>query len=168
MKTLVEIGEAARNLLRIVEEEGADGEIPAELDSFFSALAEEKERKLDSYVALIRHCQLRASARRDEADRLASRAEVDENIVKRLKARLQFFMELTGEKSIETDRYKITLAKNGGLQPVVVACKPAELPPEFQQADIKPRTEDIRNALLAGNEIPGCSLAPRQSHIRIY
>jgi hypothetical protein len=57
-------------------------------------LADERDRKLDNYCALMRELEQRAAVREAEAQRLLKLAEIDLNSVKRLKQRLKSFLKM--------------------------------------------------------------------------
>jgi Siphovirus Gp157 len=173
MPSLLEINAdlvAFRQLLEETAEANA-GEITPEaeqvLDEWFAALGQERDAKLDNYVALIRDYTLRAAARREEMERLAMRVKVDENQARRLKDRLKLFLELQGQKKIETARYRIAVAANGGKQAVEVLVPAGELSAIYQRLKVEVDTEALREALTAGKEVAGARLQPRGTHLRI-
>ena len=95
------------------------------------------------------------------------RVRVDENLAKSLKDRLKFFFELQGMKKLETERYKITVAGNGGKQALEVNTIATELPEEFQKIVVEADADKIRDAIADGKEVKGCKLLPRGTHLRI-
>jgi hypothetical protein len=129
---------------------------------------EERDRKLDNYAALIAELNARAEARRHEAKRLTSRAQADESKARSLKSMLQWFFSQHGYSSIETARYRLTLARNGGKAPLCIDECPLEtLPDEFVKVTREPNTEAIRAALEAGQELEFAWLGERAYSIRI-
>lgn len=126
-----------------------------------------RDDKLDRYAALIRECEARADTRRAEAKRLTDRAKVDENKAEGLKRTLKWFFEAHELKRIETPRFKLTLAKNGGRAGVEVLAPPEELPPEFVRTKREPDVDAIRTALEAGQFLPFATLKERGHSIRI-
>ncbi len=166
--TLLEIGDGVKALQDLLEQ---DGEIPAEfervIEAWFDELGDAQEQKLDAYVSIIREHQLRASVRKEEQERLAMRVRADENVAKRLKDRLKLYLELTGQRKVETRRYKISIANNGGKVPVEIKCHPSELPPAYQRTVIEADMDAIRNDLDRGEEVEGASLGVRGNHLRI-
>ena len=169
-ENLLEIGQDVNALAELID--GLEGgemtpETEAALESFFAEIGEARDRKLDGYCALIRTWILRAAARREETERLAMLVQSEENKAKILKERLKMFLEMTGTKRIDTARYRITLCGNGGKLPLDYPEDPTQLPETFQRIEIKADTETIRNALENGEDVPGCRLLPRGSHVRI-
>ena len=98
---------------------------------WFEQLGEERNQKLDNYAALIADIESRAQVRRDEAKRLVDRARIDENKAALLKERLRLFFESHGLKTVETSRYRLTLAQNGGKLPLLVDVSVDGLPEEY-------------------------------------
>jgi hypothetical protein len=171
--TLLQISEELVAFRSIVEEnaDAAGGEITpdveATLDAWFADLQRDKRAKIDNYCAFVRELELRASVRRAEQDRLAKRVHADEATAKWLKTRLKTFLEIQGERCVETDRYKVTVCANGGKLNLDVAPPATELPPEYQTVQTVANMDAIRSALAEGKEIAGCRILPRGSHLRI-
>lgn len=165
MASLFAIGDSLQDILFRIEEN--DGELDAALEAWFENVQEDLQAKADGYAALISEFQARSLARKAEADRLAELSATDANMAKRLKNRLLAFMEMNSIPRIDTPRYRITVAKNGGLVPVKVMVTGEELPPSYQRHAITPDLDAIREALLAGKEVPGAALLPRGCHLRV-
>src|SRR5690242_11723314 len=143
--TLIDIGHDLQTLLLLLEESGGEvlPEHEAAIDAWFAEIGAKESGKIDGYVALIREFTLRAAARTEECERLKMRVAADENAAKRSKERLKLYMEMTQQKTIETPRYKVTVAKNGGRVPIDVAIAPTSLPPEFQRVKIEADVDRI-------------------------
>jgi hypothetical protein len=139
------------------------------IDSWFEQLGSERDRKLDNYCALIAEMEVRAEARKAEAQRLLELASSEENRAKLLKDRLKWFFETHNVKTIETARYRLTLAGNGGKAPLILkdGVSPTELPKHFQKLSIEPDTSAIREALERGEELDFAVLGERGTSIRI-
>jgi len=169
MPTLIDIGNEMQALMALLNE--TDGELNPEtekaLDAFFAEISADQNAKVDGYCALVRQEELLAAARRSEVERLQKRVAVGENFAKHLKQRLKDYMERTGQAKIETRRYKVSVAGNGGKLPVNVSTPPDQLPPEFQRQRIEADTDKIRAALEAGQAVPGARLESRGTHLRI-
>jgi hypothetical protein len=171
MATLLQIEADAQALLDLIE--GTDAELTSEtesaLDVWFKEVESAEASKLEGYCKIIRTFELRAAARKEEAERLAKLVRAEENKAKRLKERLKFHLEATGKHRIDTATYRITLVANGGPVPFEMPPDARELPPEYVNEIVthKPRIEDIRDALAAGKAVPGCRLRERGCHVRI-
>jgi len=80
-------------------------------------------------------------------------ASTEENRAKFLKDRLKWFFETHSIRTVETARYRLSLARNGGKAPLILkdGVLPTELPNHFQRVSIDPDTTAIREALERGN-----------------
>ncbi len=170
MKTLLNIADDVRALATLIDDlEG--GEIDAELghvlDGWFAQIGEERDRKLSAYHGLCRYYTLLVSGAKEERERLDMLVHSREAKLKGLKDRLALFFGMTGIKKFEGMSGNLTLCNNGGLQPLEVKPIPEELDRRFQRIRVEAHTDAIREALKAGEDIPGCRLLPRGQHIRI-
>jgi len=144
-----------------------------ELQAWFTELLEEKQterdRKLDNYAALITELEARATVRRQEAQRILDRARADENRAKWLKSMLMDFFRCHDLKTVETTRYRLTLARNGGKQPIVLddAYPAADIPDALCRLERTPNLEAIRERLEAGENLPFAHFGERGQSLRI-
>lgn len=121
------------------------------------------------YAALISEMQARAEVRKAEARRLMDLAASDDNRAKLLKERLKSFFQLHDIKTVDTARYRLSLAKNGGKAPLILddSIPVTQLPEQFQRISIDADTAKIREALEAGESLPFAHLAERGESIRM-
>jgi hypothetical protein len=171
MTTLLDIGLELQALASLMAEASdADGELTAEQDSqisaWFAELTGARDQKIDGYCALIRTCELRSAARKEEAERLQKRVQADANLARNLKARLLEWMTLQGERRIETARYRLSVCANGGKAPMEVG-PTDQLPDALTITTRSPNSEAIRKHLELALDVPGCRLLPRGQHLRI-
>lgn len=173
-QTLWEIDANLIALDELLEENGGeitDPKCEAIIDEWFAELKGDLNNKVDGYVGFITELTARAEVRKAEADRLAFRAKVDNNLKTNLKERLKFFLESRNTKKLETKRYKVTVAGNGGKLPMQISPKviehPETLPAVYQRIQISPNTDAIRADLEAGKPIDFASLGERGTHLRI-
>lgn len=171
--TLFEIGTDLEALAALLDESASehDGEISSECDAqltaWFAELTTDLNAKADNYAALIRERLCRAAARKEEAERMAKLASADENLARQLKERLKWFMERQGMKKIETERYRISVRGNGGIQKMKVLVQIADLPTDYQKQVTVEDTERIRKDLEAGKSLAFAELLPRGSNLQI-
>ena len=103
--------------------------------------------------------------------RLGTLADTDEAAITRLKTALHNFMIERNVTKIETTLHKLTLAKNGGKAPLTVAeawrDDPACAPERYHRTVIHLDTELIRADLAGGEDVPGCAIGERGTHLRI-
>lgn len=174
MKTGLQITSDMLALQDLLDNEDTDFDNP-NVQRMICAWAEELEEnrnnKADNIVALIQEWRGRAALRRQEGERLLARAAIDERNAKRLKDHLQFLMMTWGLRRMETARYSLSIAANGGKPALDIspelAAYPDKLPVEYQLTKIEPNKEAIRTALLAGTHIAGCRLLERGESLRI-
>jgi hypothetical protein len=169
MTTLLQIAADAQALLDLID--GADAELDpateAALDAWFQEVEVAEATKLEGYCRLIRILELRAAARKEEAERIAKLVRVDENKARSLKDRLKLYLEVAGKKWIDTATYRITLVANGGKAPLEIPPNAAELPEQVQRISVSADVDAIREALECGDAVFGCRLLDRGKHVRI-
>ena len=168
-RSLFNISEDLEHLNELLDEVGNDVEQQELINNWLDSVGEERDRKLDGYAALISEMQARADVRKAEAKRMQELAATDENRARLLKARLKTFFETHDIKTIETPRYKLTLAKNGGRAPLILDENLAvtSLPEHFQKVSIDADTTAIREALEKGELLDFARLGERGTSMRI-
>lgn len=166
--SLYAIRSEMESILDAILESGIDGpEAQDALNSHLEGLDAALEEKADDYAALIQSLNIRAEARRSEAARMRQLAETDSALADRLKRALKEAMEATGKLKLDTARFKLSVAGNGGKQPLRVEIDAVNLPKELQSIKVEANKEAIRAALEAGATIAGCSLEARGTSLRI-
>ena len=172
--TLFEISDELAAIEELLTENGGDitddaaGET---LEAWFDQLTDARDAKIDDYCRLITMVTARANARTEELSRLGALVDTDENTIKRLKTALHNFMLERGVTKIETPLHKLTIAKNGGKAPLVIPedwrNDPASAPEQYHRAVIHLDTDLIRADLAGGEDVPGCAIGERGTHLRI-
>ena len=168
MAHLLEITDEIRALDNLLAE--ADGDITGQEQIINEWAAKNKEDladKADDYLALITEKMRMYAARKGEAERLTRLALTDKNLADRLKSRLLWALEDMGIKKLETNRYRITVATNGGKQPIDIYFPEDHLPEEYQKTVLVADKEAIREALEAGKEVNGAVFMDRGTNLRI-
>ena len=171
MPTIYEISEDMAALDALLAETG--GEITPEAEAAFNAfeaeLAANLHAKTDAYCALIAEIDARAAARKAEAKRLADRAKADERTSDALRERLRFVWETRRLGKVETDRFTVSLAKNGGKAPLDIRCGVDELPAWAikRETVVTVDKDAIRSRLDAGEPLDFASLMERGTRINI-
>ena len=143
------------------------GEIDTTIDDLLKELEGSIEAKVENYCWLIREIEGRAAIRPLESKRIKALATTNENLVKSLKERLKFFFEAQSIQKLECKTFKVSIANNGGVQPLQVDLPADQLPPQFQKVTIEADNASIRKALEMGTEIEGVKLLQRGTSLRI-
>ena len=168
-RTLLSISIDIEKLNDLLDESSADAEQQQLMQEWFETLGTERDRKLDGYAALITEMLARAEVRKTEAKRLTELAASDENRAKLLRDRLEWFFELHQLKTVQTNRYKLSVAKNGGKAPLILdeSVPVTQMPEQFQKVTIDPDTAAIREALERGEKLGFAQLGERGTSLRI-
>ena len=124
------------------------------------------ESKAESYAGFIKELEMRAESRSKEASRIRALAAADDALATRIKEGLKAAMEQTGKLKIETPRFKLSVAANGGKQSLEID-DPSALDATLQRIVREPDKDVIRAALDNGIKIAGCRLVPRGTSLRI-
>jgi len=166
---LFEIGDELERIAEALRE--AEGVVDGgPLEEWFDSVMEARDEKVDRYCNLIKSLEWMVAIREEEIKRLQSLVKSDQTAVKRLKERLRIFVEGQGGK-VETTLHRLSVAKNGGKVPVLYpgewADSPSEAPEAYHRRRIELDVEAIRTSLEAGDDVPGCSLGERGTHLRI-
>ncbi len=135
--------------------------------AYLETLTTDRDHKLDGYATLISELDARATARMTEAQRLTALARTDENKAQRLKERLKLFFEVHGLERVNTARYRLSIAKNGGKTPIFLSVEPEQLPPAYQRTRIEADLEAIRTTLGTGEKLVFAQLIERGTSLRI-
>lgn len=169
-QTLLEISDDLIAFDELLSEKDIDDpEVQEVLAKWASEIKNNMEEKVDNYAAYVQVLMARAQIRKEESNRLAERAKVDTNSAIRLKKHLMGVLEFHKVKKMETARFQVTVANNGGKQPLEINIDPQNLPEELQMRLVKVDAdkEAIRAKLDAGESVFGCCLSPRGKSLRI-
>ena len=170
-RSLIEISDDILELDDLLYECGGDVSDPRFEEAITKLMAElnvELETKADNYCALITAMQGRAEIRMAESKRLRERATADENNASFLTTRLKKALEVHGIKKIETDRYRITVAKHGGKLPLLVDGE-KEIPKRFKTVKYVWNVDNdaIRKALESGETLDFACFGERGTRLSI-
>lgn len=148
------------------------GKDSAEAESAFrehaAALAEAFDEKADDYAALIRSCETRAAARREESERIRMLADSDDALAHKLRDAMRSAMEATGRTRVDTPKFRLSVRQNGGKIPVLIE-DPDRIPTQYQIPRMTTviDKEAIRAALEKGEAVSGAALGTRGSRLDI-
>ena len=171
MPTIYQISDDMAALDALLAETGGEitPEAEAAFNQFEAELAANLTGKVDAYCALIAEIDARAAARKAEAKRLADRAKTDERTADALRERLRFVWEQRRLGKVETDRFTVSLAKNGGKAPLDIRCGVEDLPSWAVRTEtvVTANKDAIRSRLDAGESLNFASLMERGNRINI-
>ncbi|MCW5940675.1 MAG: siphovirus Gp157 family protein [Fimbriimonadaceae bacterium] len=159
---------------RIAELERAMADLEGEDESILRAFEQELDRaeeqltsKIDSIAALISSLEATAKARKEEADRLAKLAKSDLNRAQRVREFLLGYLRSRGVDRMDTPRYRLSVAANGGLAPIRISLPADELPEEYRRTQYTADLDAIRNALERGEQLQWAMVGERGVSLRI-
>lgn len=167
MTTLLEITDdlmALDDLIESVDGDITDPSVVTAINNWLDELNTNLSEKVDNYAALITDLKGRADIRKQEADRLSKRATTDSKTAKYLTSRLLGAMQDMGINKVDTDRYFVSVAKNGGKCPLDIH---GEVPHEFSVVRLEPDKNKIREALEGGEALRFAILQARGTHLNI-
>ena len=171
MSTLYDISEEMMQIERALDDGDLQDEEQYALIRRALEVEGRRDEKVNAYASLIANCERLAEARKAEANRMLERAAIDQHKVDFLKRALLEFFQRHEIKSIETDRFKISRALNGGKAPLEVGEFDMDSAPErfVRTKVIKEWNKDeIRKALEDGEILPfEARLRDKGEHIRI-
>lgn len=163
-------GEYAAFMDLVTNEEFTDEDaIQATLDS----LQYDLEKKAEGYALVINQLSADVAACDGEIKRFMHKKELRENAIKRLKNAILFAMNTLGKTELKAGNYTFKISKNGGKVPLNWAegykDDPTLLPEKWRTKveTWKANTDEIRDALAAGEKIPGVELGERGTHLLI-
>ena len=174
MRTLFRITEDLDALADMLTEAGgeiSDDEQGSALEAWFQELGEERDHKIDNYCALIAEMEARAAVRVSESERLTHLAKAEERAATRLKTRLREFLEGQNIAKLKTERFNLTVARNGGKAPLTIPDQwrhdATTAPEQYHCRIIRLDVDAIRTDLESGQDVPGCRIEERGTHLRI-
>ena len=117
-------------------------------------------------MGLVRDIEARAEARKAEAKRLADRAKRDEATVAWFKSQILRVMMGAGAKTLETPRFRLTVAQPGGKPAMEVF---DDVPAEFMREVVTYEIDKdaIRAELEAGRTLPFARLVEKFPYLRV-
>ena len=166
---IYEASEAARELEFLIESTRDTGGDITELESQIDALATRADSlpaAFDDLMGLVRDIEARAEARKAEAKRLADRAKRDEATVAWFKSQILRVMMGAGAKTLETPRFKLTVAQPGGKPAMEVF---DDVPAEFMREVVTYEIDKdaIRAELEAGRTLPFARFVEKFPYLKV-
>lgn len=137
--TLYELTNEYLELLDMMQDPDVDPEV---LQDTMEAVGGDLEVKADSYVIVMKELQAQADKFKNEIERLTKQKTSIENNIKRMKESLLTSMQAIGKDKLPTEHFKLSIANNGGLQPLKIT---GDVPEEY--CKLEPDNNKIREAL---------------------
>lgn len=167
IQRLYEASGAARELEAMLLD--SEGELTEAMDGHFDILAKQAESLpacVDEVLSLVREIEVRAEARKAEAERLRQRARRDEAVAAWMKSQVLRVMQSEGLKTLETPRWRATAAMPGGKAALEIV---GEVPTEFTREEIRitPDKDAIREAIESGQTLPFAYLVAKQPYLKV-
>ena len=118
------------------------------------------EPKLDAFVYVIKEKEARSKALLEDVKVKREEAQILKNAAERIKHMMIETLEQRGMKEMLGDTCKIRIRKHGGKEPLLIEDEDLLGDKWFKQRVMVDKTA-IREALQAGESIPGCSFGER-------
>lgn len=143
--TLYELTEQFQQLLDLAQDPEIDPEV---IQDTMEGLTGEIEVKAEGYVIVMKDLDAVIEKVTKEIDRLNGWRESVKNNKKRMSERLMESMNAIGKDRLQTEHFKLSIAKNGGLKPMKIT---GDVP--LQYCRLEPDNKLIREALDKGEEL---------------
>lgn len=152
----------------ILEQMLYDGETEEQvIRDTMEAIFGEIEDKAESYAIIITGMEADIKALKAEESRLNARRTSLENRQKTLKTTLMENMKAIGRQKIKTPLFTISVAKNGGQEPLVIDGAIDDIPGRFLIPQPPKVNGDAVRALLSERQVDWAHLEPRGEHLGI-
>lgn len=159
--TLYDLTGEYMELLTMMEDPDVDPEV---LQDTLEAVGGEIEDKAEGYVCVAKELEAEADKFDKEIERLIKNRDSLRNNAKRVKATLLSAMDLIDKPKLTTEHFRVSIARNGGLQPMKIT---GDVPEEYLIYKPEPDNKKIREALDNGLVLDFAHLEERGRHLNI-
>lgn len=164
LKEMYELTEDYLQVLEMVDDDDWDEQtVKDTLEGVFGEI----EFKAESIAKIIKMQQAQADIARAEADRLIARAKSFSKKADFFKAVLFENLKALNVKKVKTPLFTISIAKNGGLDPLVITGNIEDIPGKYLIPQPPVPDKDAIRKLLADKEVEWARLEPRGEHLGI-
>lgn len=166
MSRLYELSADLIALQEMLEDSIEDDQV---LQDTLEAVQGEYEAKIEAYCKVLKNLEADIEALKAEAERLTDKHKRLKANVERLKKAMFDSMKATGNTKVKTPIFNVTIQKNGGKLPVIVAegTTTEHLPDNLVIIKESPALDAIRELLEAGKVVEGFTLGERGESLRI-
>lgn len=164
MQTLYQITGAYLQLLEMAQDPEIEPSIFADT---LEAVEGDLEVKAEGYAIVDSELQTRIDGVEREIERLNGWLASMKNNKRRLREALMQALTVTGKTKLETEHFRIGIARNGGKQPMTISAPIEEIPEAYIIREPKVNTAAVREALEQGKELPFARLEERGQHLSI-
>ena len=140
-----------------------DDEDPQAFLDTLEGLKGELEVKAGGYVHVIKQLEMEVDECDKVIDAFKAKKATRTNNVKRMKEALMQAMDIAGVDKLPAGEYTLKIAKNGGVQPLVLG----DVPDNYMKVKLEPDTDKIRKALNDGEDLSFAHLEERGRHLNI-
>ena len=161
--TLYELKDEYKQLLEMLEDPDIDPQVIADT---MEAVSGELDVKCDSYVVIIKKLEAQVEMIDTELIRLEKNKTALTSNIKRMKSSVLDAIQLTGQRKMETDHFKLSIVKNGGKQPMEVD-EIEKIPQDYLTMKPVANMEKIRQELEGGSQLDFARLKERGEHLGI-
>lgn len=161
MSTLYQLTSDYEYLLQLMEDPDTDPEVLADT---LEAVQGEMEDKLESYIVIMKKLEAEKAMWETERNRADSYVKSIDSNITRMKTAVMDAMTATGNDKFKTEHFKLSIAKNGGYQPLKIT---GEVSDSFMILEPKPDMKRIREALEEGFELSFAHLEERGVHLNV-
>ena len=161
MSTLYQLSSEYQYLLTLAEDPETDPEVLADtLEGLEGAI----ESKAEGYAVVMKELEAEKAKWEAERSRADSYVKSITSNIDKMKSSLMAAMQTVGKDRIQSEHFKFSIAKNGGLRPLKIT---GEVSDSFMILEPKPDMKRIREALEEGFELNFAHLEERGSHLNI-
>ena len=125
MATLFELKSDYVQVLDMAQDPDVD---PQTITDTLESIQGEIEDKAENYVIVMKELEAQKAKWKSEKERAEKYESTCDNNIKRMKEALLSAMQIMGKDKIQTDHFKLAVAKNGGLQPMKIT---GDVPAEY-------------------------------------
>ena len=161
MSTLYQLSSEYQYLLSLAEDPETDPEVLADT---LEGLQGEIEMKAEGYAIVMKELESERGKWEAERNRADSYVKSISTNLDKMKSTLMAAMQTVGKDRIQSEHFKFSIAKNGGLRPLKIT---GEVSDSFMILEPKPDMKRIREALEEGRELDFARLEERGSHLNI-